>query len=477
MFEAQVARTPAAPALVTDTSLMSYADLNARANSLAHRLREDHGVGPEALVGVMFDRSEWMIVAILGILKAGAAFVPLDPAYPAERIDHILADTGLALLLTHSDQLAQWYEFSGATLLLDQELPGWTPLPDNPPCRAQPAQLAYVIYTSGSTGKPKGCLLEHRNLAHYIGWAADYYFPESTTGSFGLYSSVLRFHADQHLLPAGARQDAAHLSAVGEHRHHPGPHVPARQRRRHAQAHADPHSPAGIHEPRALGRAQGDRRRRGARAAAHRDAAQDRPRDRDLQRVRSDRSDGRLHRRARRRRAVHGADRPADREHARVHRRRRAAPGSARRAGRNLHRRRRPARGYHQRPDVTAAKFVEQPYPDEPRIYRTGDIGRWLPDGRIQCYGRVDDQVKIRGHRIELGEVEAAIAAHEEVVGAAVLVRESAHGARKLAAYVKGSANLSMADLRPSWPRSCPTTWCRPTSSRSPNFRSTRTAS
>jgi amino acid adenylation domain-containing protein len=190
MFEAQVARTPAAPALVTDTSLMSYADLNARANSLAHRLREDHGVGPEALVGVMFDRSEWMIVAILGILKAGAAFVPLDPAYPAERIDHILADTGLALLLTHSDQLAQWYEFSGATLLLDQELPGWTPLPDNPPCRAQPAQLAYVIYTSGSTGKPKGCLLEHRNLAHYIGWAADYYFPESTTGSFGLYSSL-----------------------------------------------------------------------------------------------------------------------------------------------------------------------------------------------------------------------------------------------------------------------------------------------
>ncbi|MFP3624980.1 AMP-binding protein, partial [Burkholderia sp. SIMBA_051] len=76
-----------------------------------------------------------------GILKAGAAFVPLDPAYPAERIDHILADTGLALLLTHSDQLAQWYEFSGATLLLDQELPGWTPLPDNPPCRAEPAQL------------------------------------------------------------------------------------------------------------------------------------------------------------------------------------------------------------------------------------------------------------------------------------------------------------------------------------------------
>ncbi|MCA3837536.1 AMP-binding protein, partial [Burkholderia sp.] len=190
MFEAQVARTPAAPALVTDSSLMTYADLNARANSLAHQLREHYGVGQESLVGVMLERSEWMIVAILGILKAGAAFVPLDPAYPAERINHILGDTGLSLLVTQSSQLAQWYEFSGVTLLLDQELPNWTPLPDNPPCRAEPANLAYVIYTSGSTGRPKGCLLEHRNLAHYIAWAVDAYFPGGTTGSFGLYSSL-----------------------------------------------------------------------------------------------------------------------------------------------------------------------------------------------------------------------------------------------------------------------------------------------
>lgn len=190
MFEAQVARTPAAPALVTDSSLTTYADLNAQANRLAHELRHHHGVGPESLVGIMLDRSEWMIVAILGILKAGAAFVPLDPAYPPERINHILGDTGLSLLVTQSSQLAQWYEFSGVTLLLDQELPGWTPLPDNPPCRAEPANLAYVIYTSGSTGRPKGCLLEHRNLAHYIAWAAGYYFADSTTGSFGLYSSL-----------------------------------------------------------------------------------------------------------------------------------------------------------------------------------------------------------------------------------------------------------------------------------------------
>ncbi|WP_010095780.1 AMP-binding protein, partial [Burkholderia ubonensis] len=102
MFEAQVARTPDAPALVTDSSLMTYADLNARANGLAHQLVNHYGVGPESLVGIMLDRSEAMIVAILGVLKAGAAFVPLDTAYPAERINHILGDTGLSLLLTQS---------------------------------------------------------------------------------------------------------------------------------------------------------------------------------------------------------------------------------------------------------------------------------------------------------------------------------------------------------------------------------------
>ncbi|VWC45486.1 hypothetical protein BAR24066_07327 [Burkholderia arboris] len=154
--------------------------------------------------------------------------------------------------------------------------------------------------------------------------------------------AVLRFHADQPLLPAGARQDAAHLSAVGKHRHHPGPDVPARQRRRHPQAHADPHSPAGVHEPGTLRRAQGDRRRRGTDAPAHRDAAQDRSVDRNLQRVRPHRGDGRLHRRARRGRAGCGADRPAHRQYPGVHARRGPAAGPAWRAGGNLPRRRRP---------------------------------------------------------------------------------------------------------------------------------------
>ncbi len=449
MFEAQVARTPAAPALVTDSSLMTYADLNARANSLAQQLRDHHGVGPESLVGIMLERSEWMIVAILGILKAGAAFVPLDPAYPAERINHILGDTGLSLLVTQSSQLAQWYEFSGVTLLLDQELPGWTPLPDNPPRRAEPAHLAYVIYTSGSTGKPKGCLLEHRNLAHYIAWAAGYYFPESTTGSFGLYSSLcfdftltnifcplvrgktLRIYPQSEsidtilarMFQPGSGVDTLKLTPT--HIHLLEYMNLARSGVRKVIVGGEELTPQHIATLRKIDPAIEIYNEYGpteATVGCIVERVEDAPASvligRPIANTRIYMLDEAL--------------RPVPI----------GVPGEICIAGAGL------ARGYHQRPDVTAAKFVEHPFPGEPRIYRTGDIGRWLPDGRIQCYGRVDDQVKIRGHRVELGEIEAAITAHADVVGAAVMLRESAHGVRKLAAYVKGSASLNVPDLR-----------------------------
>ncbi|HHX4647844.1 TPA: non-ribosomal peptide synthetase, partial [Burkholderia contaminans] len=449
MFEAQVARTPTAPALVTDSSLMTYADLNARANSLAHHLREHHGVGPESLVGIMLDRSEWMIVAILGILKAGAAFVPLDPAYPAERINHILGDTGLSLLVTESSQLAQWYEFSGVTLLLDQELPGWAPLPDNPPHRAEPAHLAYVLYTSGSTGKPKGCLLEHRNLAHYIAWAAAYYFPESTTGSFGLYSSLcfdftltnifcplvrgktLRIYPQSEsidtilarMFQPGSGVDTLKLTPT--HIHLLEYMNLARSGVRKVIVGGEELTPQHIATLRKIDPAIEIYNEYGpteATVGCIVERVEDAP---PTVLIGRPIADTRVY-------MLDDALRPVPL----------GVPGEICLAGAGL------ARGYHQRPDVTAAKFVEHPFPGEARIYRTGDIGRWLPDGRIQCYGRVDHQVKIRGHRVELGEIEAAIAAHEDVVGAAVMLRESAHGVRKLAAYVKGAASLSVPDLR-----------------------------
>ncbi|WP_157638893.1 non-ribosomal peptide synthetase, partial [Burkholderia ubonensis] len=449
MFEAQVARTPDVPALVTDSSLMTYADLNARANGLAHQLVNHYGVGPESLVGIMLDRSEAMIVAILGVLKAGAAFVPLDTAYPAERINHILGDTGLSLLLTQSSQLAQWYEYAGVTLLLDQELPGWTPLPDNPPRRAAPEHLAYVIYTSGSTGKPKGCLLEHRNLAHYISWAVGYYFPEGETGSFGLYSSLCFDFTLTNVFCPLVRGKSLRIYPQSEsidtilaRMFQPGSGVDTLKL-----------TPTHIHllEYMNLGRSGVRKVIVGGEELTPQHIATLRKIDPAIEiyneygpteatvgcivKLVEDSPSTVLIGRPIANTRVYIVDealRPVPI----------GVPGEICIAGHGL------ARGYHKRPDVTAAKFVENPLPGEQRIYRTGDIGRWLPDGQIQCYGRVDDQVKIRGYRVELGEIEAALTAHEDVVGAAVMLRETAHGVRKLAAYVKGSASLSVPDLR-----------------------------
>ncbi|WP_157644764.1 non-ribosomal peptide synthetase, partial [Burkholderia ubonensis] len=449
MFEAQVARTPDAPALVTDSSLTTYADLNARANGLAHQLVNHYGVGPESLVGIMLDRSEAMIVAILGVLKAGAAFVPLDTAYPAERINHILGDTGLSLLLTQSSQLAQWYEYAGVTLLLDQELPGWTPLPDNPPRRAAPEHLAYVIYTSGSTGKPKGCLLEHRNLAHYISWAVGYYFPEGETGSFGLYSSLcFDFTLTNVFCPLVRGKtlriypQSESIDTILARMFQPGSGVDTLKL-----------TPTHIHllEYMNLGRSGVRKVIVGGEELTPQHIATLRKIDPAIEiyneygpteatvgcivKLVEDSPSTVLIGRPIANTRVYIVDealRPVPI----------GVPGEICIAGHGL------ARGYHKRPDVTAAKFVENPLPGEQRIYRTGDIGRWLPDGQIQCYGRVDDQVKIRGYRVELGEIEAALTAHEDVVGAAVMLRETAHGVRKLAAYVKGSASLSVPDLR-----------------------------
>ncbi|WP_157382320.1 non-ribosomal peptide synthetase, partial [Burkholderia ubonensis] len=449
MFEAQVARTPDAPALVTDSSLMTYADLNAQANAVAHQLVNHYGVGPESLVGIMLDRSEAMIVAILGVLKAGAAFVPLDTAYPAERINHILGDTGLSLLLTQSSQLAQWYEYAGVTLLLDQELPGWTPLPDNPPRRAAPEHLAYVIYTSGSTGKPKGCLLEHRNLAHYISWAVGYYFPEGETGSFGLYSSLCFDFTLTNVFCPLVRGKSLRIYPQSEsidtilaRMFQPGSGVDTLKL-----------TPTHIHllEYMNLGRSGVRKVIVGGEELTPQHIATLRKIDPAIEiyneygpteatvgcivKLVEDAPSTVLIGRPIANTRVYIVDealRPVPI----------GVPGEICIAGHGL------ARGYHKRPDVTAAKFVENPLPGEQRIYRTGDIGRWLPDGQIQCYGRVDDQVKIRGYRVELGEIEAALTAHEDVVGAAVMLRETAHGVRKLAAYVKGSASLSVPDLR-----------------------------
>jgi non-ribosomal peptide synthetase component F len=168
---------------------MTYGELNRRANRLAHRLRE-LGVGPNQLVGVCGQRSPEMVVGLLGVLKAGGAYLPLDPEHPRERLAYLLEDTGARVLLAQREQLGRLPEH-GCVLELEDEQWGWGE--EDPEPTAKPADLAYVIYTSGSTGQPKGVELEHRGLSNLVGWHNRYY--EVTERDRGAWLAAVSFDA------------------------------------------------------------------------------------------------------------------------------------------------------------------------------------------------------------------------------------------------------------------------------------------
>jgi amino acid adenylation domain-containing protein/non-ribosomal peptide synthase protein (TIGR01720 family) len=455
MFEAQALRTPSAAALVTDSSLMTYASLNTKANRLAHHLRDAHKVGPESMVGVMLDRSELMIVAILGVLKAGAAFVPIDTTYPRERVDYILSDTGLKLLITQSDVLNRGLKLSGHVLPLDLELPRLESSSANLPLAAAPENLAYVLYTSGSTGRPKGCLLEHRNLLNYIGWATSYYFsdsagvPDNTTGHFGLYSSLcfdftltnifcplvrgksLRIYPQSQTIDEilgrafqpGSGVDTLKLTPSHIYILEYMELVPSVIRK--VIVGGEELTPRHVSILKTIDPAIEIYNEYGPTEATVGCI---------VKRIDSASAPVLIGRPIANTRVyiLDEAGKPTPF----------GVRGEIHIAGQGL------ARGYHQRPDITAAKFIKHPFAGEERIYRTGDIGRWLPDGQIQSFGRIDEQIKIRGYRVELGEIEAALVEHHEVSAAAVVVREHTNGTRKLVGYVKGSGNLTAAGLK-----------------------------
>ena len=175
LFEAQVKRTPNSTAVVMGDRQMTYVELNEKANQLARFLRR-FGIGPDSLVGICMDRSIEMVVSILGVLKAGAGYVPMDPGYPSERLSFMLQDANVFVLLTKSALIDQLPSHNGPRLSLDTD---WDVIAkerkDNLSPWANPANLAYVIYTSGSTGKPKGVMVHHRGLVNYLSWATETY--------------------------------------------------------------------------------------------------------------------------------------------------------------------------------------------------------------------------------------------------------------------------------------------------------------
>ncbi|WP_190201922.1 non-ribosomal peptide synthetase, partial [Streptomyces djakartensis] len=422
LFEAQVARTPDAVAVTVEDVTLSYAELNARANRLAHALIEQ-GAGPERVVAVALPRSAELVVALVAVLKTGAAYLPVDVEYPAERVRLMLDDVRPVCVVDDVAQVrdvGEWPETEPVVSLV-------------------PSHPAYVIYTSGSTGRPKGVVVPHAGIVNRLLWMQAEYGLEPGEGvlqktPFGFDVSVWEFFWP---LITGARlvvarpeghRDPAYLASVIREQAVTTVHfVPSMLR-------------AFLDEP-AAADCTGLRRVLCSGEALPADLA------RRAQTVLGP--------------VLHNLYGPTeasvdvtswvcgDSSESAVPIGRpvwntqvyvldaglRPVPpgvtGELYLAGDQL------ARGYLDRPGLTAERFLANPFGGPgSRMYRTGDLARWRADGALEFVGRVDDQVKLRGFRIELGEVEAVLAGHDDVAHAVAVVREDRPGDQRLVAYV-----------------------------------------
>ncbi|HYP25734.1 MAG TPA: amino acid adenylation domain-containing protein, partial [Blastocatellia bacterium] len=448
LFEAQAERTPSALAASYGGDELTYEKLNRRANRLAHYL-QSAGVGREAVVAVCLDRSLDLLVGLLGVLKAGGAYLPLDPSQPADRLSFMLEDSGAVAVLTERGMLATFKRIGATAVCLDEE---WGKIgrhsDSNPRSSVSPENLAYVLYTSGSTGVPKGVLVPHRALVNHslavacaydlqpcdrvlqfasIGFdvAAEEIYPTWSAGAAvflrdddaaGSPLDLLKYIEQENLTVINLPSSYWHELVAEMSREGVG--APGSMRlmivgseRVLPEKYAQWRSLAG--DSVRLCNAYGP-------TEATITTTIHTARESDSS-PRASLSIGRPIANAR----VYLLDaymQPAPP----------GIPGELYIGGEGL------ARGYRGRADLTASSFVPDPFSDEPgaRLYRTGDRARYLPDGGIEFLGRTDQQVKVRGFRIEPGEVEAALALHPMVREAAVVARDDAVGGARLVGYV-----------------------------------------
>lgn len=459
LFETQVGKTPDSDAVGVAELTLSYTELNAKSNQLAHYLRSK-GVGPDSLVGLCVERSLAMAIGMLGIMKAGGAYVPIDPHYPEQRIAYMLKDAGIAVLLTQQSLAGTLPDDVGETICLDSDWQTIAQWPTDNPVRCNhPLDLAYIIYTSGSTGLPKGVAVSHRNAVHsttarFTGYRepvtaylllSSFAFDSSVAGLFWTLgqggclclpeddvakdpAALADLVADRrisHLLALPSfymlllKQEGGKLKTLktaivaGEtcstevvRQHYevlPGVPLYNEYGPTEASVWCSVHLavPGDYDRPLPIGR----------------------PID-NVRLYILDRS---------------GNPVPA------------GVPGELHIGGEGV------VRGYWQRPELSAEKFMPDPFRnDGGRLYKTGDLARYRADGNIEFSGRVDDQVKIRGFRIELGEIEARLREQAGIDEAVVVVKEYQPGNKQLVAYVVGSGALTVdmvkANLKGSLP-------------------------
>jgi len=441
-FERRAAETPDAEAVVYEGRSLTFRELNERANKLAHALRK-RGVGPETLVGLAMDRSPEMIVGLLGILKAGGAYVPLDPSYPLDRLSYMLENAAAPALVTTAEHVASLPAEGRTVLRLDADWPEIEQeSAENPDSGVTASNLAYVIYTSGSTGQPKGVMVEHRsvqNLAAALDHLVYRHLPQrrlrislnaplSFDASMQQLCMMLTRGHTLVIIPQAARLDGeALLRTIREQKIELVDCVPSQLKLLLAAGLLSDGGPA----PLVMlpgGEAIDEALWAMLRAAPATEffnmyGPTECTVDSTIGHVRACERPtiGRGVPNAR----MYILD--AHREPVPV-----GVPGELYIGGAGV------ARGYLNRPDLTAERFLPDPFSDEPgaRMYRTGDLCRWLPDGNIDFLGRIDHQVKVRGFRIELGEIEAVLAQHPAVKEAVVLAREDEPGHKRLVGYV-----------------------------------------
>ncbi|WP_457663362.1 amino acid adenylation domain-containing protein [Sinorhizobium medicae] len=446
LFEQQVRRTPEAVALVHEDEELSYGELNARANRLAHHLI-GLGVRPDQPVAICLERSPAMVVGLLAILKAGGAYLPLDPAYPSARLRQIVEDAApRRLLCDAAGRAALGPEALVDLTVIDLETatPAWAELPaSNPDPRAlglSPRHLAYVIYTSGSTGTPKGAQNEHRAILNRLIWMQKAYALNATDvvlqkTPFGFDVSAWEFFwtllegATLVLAPPAAHKDPdALVNLIISHRITTAHFVPSMlvsfmeaksvdrcTSLQRLVCSGEALAASLAHKVRRVLPWTGLHNLYGPTEAAIDVTAWNCPADfdgsvvpigRPIANTRLYLLDG------------HGAPVPF------------GAVGELYIGGAGV------ARGYLNRPELTAERFIASPFVEGDRLYRSGDLGRYLPDGNLEFLGRNDDQVKIRGFRIEPGEIAARLCEHAWVRDAVVVARQDRAGDKQLVAYV-----------------------------------------
>jgi amino acid adenylation domain-containing protein len=472
LFEEQVALTPQAVAVVFENQQLTYGELNDRANQLAHYLQTLQ-VGAETLVGISVERSLEMIIGLLGILKAGGAYVPLDPAYPEDRLAYILEDAQVSVLLTTADLAGSFAAYSGSLVCLDRD---WSKISVQPTsnlvCSVTQDNLAYIIYTSGSTGKPKGVLIPHSNVGRLFEATQDWYHfdRQDVWTMFHSYAFDFSVWEIWGALIYGGKLVVISFAVSRS----PQDFLELLQREQVTVLNQTPSAfrqllrvATGFNTSDKLplrlvifGGEALDLQSLEPWFAKYGDVQPQlvnmygitettvhvtyRPiRSADLQE-----NSG----------SVIGCPIPdlelyildKDRQQVGV-----GIAGEMYVGGAGV------ARGYLNRPELTAERFIQNPGQEQgksAKLYKTGDLARYLPNGDIEYLGRIDNQVKLRGFRIELGEIEAVINQHPVVEEAVVMVREDQPGDRRLVAYLVTTTGvpLNIAELRESLKQQLP---------------------